>query len=80
MPLGRLLGYGADLYRFPSPNEGALPVSRSGLGNYGNFGIRTMLADESMLYIGTANPNNLMYEENNTAQTGGWELLGLEEK
>ena len=80
MPLGRLLGYGADLYRFPSPHEKALPVSRSGLGNYGNFGFRSMVADENALYVGTANPNNLMYDANHPEYTGGWELLELTRK
>jgi len=36
-----------------------------------------MVADENALYVGTANPNNLMYDANHPERTGGWELLEL---
>ena len=59
--------YGADLWRFKSGNSRALPQSINGVGNYLNYGVRTMAADSRSLYLGTANPMNLMAD-------GGWEL------
>jgi hypothetical protein len=59
--------YGADLWRFKSGNSPALPQSINGVGNYLNYGVRTMVADSGSLYLGTANPMNLMAD-------GGWEL------
>ena len=59
--------YGADLWRFKSGNSPALPQSINGVGNYLNYGVRTMAADSRSLYLGTANPMNLM-------ANGGWEL------
>lgn len=64
--------FGADLFRFPTPDVYAVPVSTNGIGNDKNYGIRTMVADEERLYLGTANPMNLDPE-------GGWELIGLTE-
>lgn len=61
--------FGADLYRFDSAQSAAIPVSTNGLGNYLNYGLRTMVSDDNKaLYIGTANPMNLNPE-------GGWELI-----
>jgi hypothetical protein len=72
--------YGADLFRFPSANQPAIPVSQDGLGNYSNYGIRTMLVDEGIysesgLYLGTANPMNLMTDPEDDKPEGGWELI-----
>lgn len=65
--------FGADLWRFPSADSAATRVSRDGLGNYTNYGLRNMLADEATgLYIGTANPANLF---NESGERGGWELI-----
>ena len=80
LPLGHVRGYGADLYRFPSPNRAALPLSRDGLGNLSNFGVRNLVADERGLYAGTANPFNLLYEPFREDQSGGWELLEIDQK
>ena len=63
---------GADLYRFPSVNEGAMPESLNGLDNIDNYGIRNMVADEA-LYLGMANPMNL-------SSRGGWELIRLSQE
>ncbi len=68
--------YGADLYRFASSNSDAVPEDLQGVGNYTNYGIRTMIADEA-LYLGTANPMNLMTVPNDNLPEGGWELLKL---
>lgn len=68
--------YGADLFRFRSTDLRALPVSISGVGNPTNYGIRTMLADDA-LYLGMANPMNLLTDPNDKAPEGGWELVRL---
>jgi hypothetical protein len=80
LPLGHVRGYGADLYRFPAASRAALPVSRDGLGNLSNFGIRNLIADERGLYAGTANPFNLLYKPLQPDQSGGWELLRIYRK
>jgi hypothetical protein len=69
--------FGADLYRFTSSYQPAVPVSLSGVGNYTNYGIRTMVSTEDALYLGTANPMNLMTDPNDDKPEGGWELLKL---
>ena len=53
--------------RFKSLRRPAVAVSRTGVGNAANYGIRTMVAEPDRLYLGTANPMNLLPE-------GGWEL------
>lgn len=68
---------GADLYAFTSPNMAAKPVSLNGLGNYLNYGIRTMIADD-FLYLGTANPMNMATEPGQA--NGGWELYKLRDE
>lgn len=62
--------YGADLWRFKSGTSSATPQSINGVGNYLNYGVRTMASDSRGLYIGTANPMNLM-------PAGGWELRSI---
>lgn len=69
-------GYGADLYAFDSPQGQARKVDDTGLGNSLNYGIRTMLADGTSLYLGMANPMNLRTDPK--GQHGGWELLRLQ--
>lgn len=64
--------FGADLFRFPGANTFAIPVEVNGVGNYLNYGIRTMVSDDENLFLGTANPMNL-------SPDGGWELIALEE-
>ena len=59
--------HGADLMRFTSLRSPAVAVSRTGVGNSANYGIRTMVAEPDRLFLGTANPMNLLPE-------GGWEL------
>jgi hypothetical protein len=53
------------------------PVSRNGLGNPVNYGLRTMVATDKTLYIGTANPYNLLANQSDGLPDGGWELLAL---
>lgn len=69
---------GADLRCFPSGDRPAVAVSLNGLDNYLNYGIRTMVADDDCLYIGTANPMNLATDPKKP--DGGWELFRLYDK
>ncbi len=68
--------FGADLLRFPATNHPAVPVSVAGVGNYTNYGIRNLLGDDA-LYVGTANPMNLLTDPKDDLPEGGWELIGL---
>lgn len=62
---------GADLYSFTSAKRAAVREDATGLGNSYNYGFRTLLTEEpGTLYIGTANPFNLVAD-------GGWELLKI---
>jgi len=69
--------FGADLYRFSSSADYAVPISLSGVGNYTNYGIRTMVADHDGLFLGTANPMNLLTNPFDDLPEGGWELRQL---
>ncbi len=67
--------YGADLWRFPSPDSAAVLVSRNGLGNYTNYGFRSVVVDEDTgMYLGTANPANIA-QDGHGNPIGGWELI-----
>jgi hypothetical protein len=69
--------YGADLWAFSSRHAPAKPVSRSGVGNFTNYGIRTMVATRDALYLGSANPMNLLTDPEDDVPEGGWELISL---
>jgi hypothetical protein len=69
-------GFGADLWRFPSSAAAAVAERIEGVGNYTNYGIRTMVSDDA-LYLGSANPMNLMTDRTDDRPEGGWELLRL---
>ena len=68
--------FGADLWRFGPTGGPAVAESVDGVGNYANYGIRTMVSDDA-LYLGTANPMNLMTNLSDDKPEGGWELLRL---
>lgn len=68
---------GADLMRFSNLNSPAETISNDGLGNYLNYGFRTMIGYGDDLFIGTANPMNLMTSTTDGLPDGGWELLKL---
>jgi hypothetical protein len=70
--------YGADLWTFASRQAPAIPVNVSGLGNFTNYGVRTMVSTKDALYLGTANPMNLLTDETDSMPEGGWELIRLE--
>ncbi|BCJ53960.1 hypothetical protein Asp14428_54350 [Actinoplanes sp. NBRC 14428] len=69
--------YGGDLWMFPSISDKAQPVSTTGVGNYLNYGVRTMIPDGPDLYLGMANPMNLRTDPTDDVPEGGWELLRL---
>ena len=68
---------GADLMRFPSSDSSAIAESITGVGNNSNYGVRTIIADDA-LYLGMANPMNLLTDQNDDLPEGGWELLKLD--
>lgn len=68
--------HGADLWRFPSAGEAAVAESIDGVGNPSTYGIRTMIAADG-LYLGMANPMNLLTDLDDDLPEGGWELLRL---
>lgn len=65
--------YGADIWRFPSTSSSAVRFTKNGLGNYTNYGFRTVLVDDTGLYYGTANPANIAQWDDGSLK-GGWEL------
>jgi hypothetical protein len=68
---------GADLYRFFDSASPAVAESLTGVGNYSSYGIRNMLTREEGLYLGMANPMNLLTDLTDDKPEGGWELLRL---
>jgi hypothetical protein len=78
LPLKADAEWGADLMQFPSAAEPASAVSRTGVGNFANYGIRTMAVVGDTLYLGSANPMNLMTDPDDAWPEGGWELIRLE--
>lgn len=70
---------GADLFRVASSSaDHALPEDVSGVGNWSSYGVRNMVSDD-FLYLGMANPINLMTDPQDDLPEGGWELLCLGE-
>ena len=61
---------GADLWRIHDQYSAAQPINITGAGNYLNYGIRTMVTNSQNMYLGTANPMNLL-------PGGGWELVKM---
>ena len=68
---------GADLYRFYASDEPAKAESLTGVGNYTNYGIRNMIGRDDGLYLGSANPMNLLTDLDDDKPEGGWELLRI---
>lgn len=71
---------GADLLRIPDGKTAAIPVSLDGMGNFSNYGVRNMVDIGGDMYVGTANPFNLLTNPSNTfyyGKLGGWELIDL---
>jgi hypothetical protein len=72
---GHSNGNGADLWEFSSNDTPARAVATDGVGNYLNYGIRTMVVDGSTLYLGMADPMNLDTSTTDDKPEGGWELI-----
>lgn len=71
---------GADLMKFSDSNTPAQPESLAGVGNNSSYGIRTMVADDDGLFLGMANPMNLLTCSTDKAINnglGGWSLICL---
>jgi hypothetical protein len=71
---------GADLLRLHSSSHAPVAVSLDGMGNFSNYGIRTMVKLNGNLYLGTANPFNLLTDPTSSQydhKLGGWELIRL---
>ncbi|HAS82160.1 MAG TPA: hypothetical protein DCS43_05665 [Verrucomicrobia bacterium] len=67
--------FGADLFCFANGDSAARAISRQGVGNPSTYGIRTMVSTPERLYLGMANPMNLLTDP--SKPLGGWELLAL---
>lgn len=67
---------GGDLWRIAGADLPAVPESLDGVDNLTNYGIRTLTAS-SDLFVGTANPMNLLTDPEDFLPEGGWELLCL---
>ena len=65
--------HGADLWRFDSANRFAVAESLNGAGNPTSYGVRSMVAEKNVMYVGMANPMNLVPGP----EGGGWELIEL---
>jgi hypothetical protein len=74
LPFKDSFDYGADLYYFKDNNSPAVAVTKRGFGNYSNFGIRTMSANDTGLYIGISNQFNLLTDPNDNNPEGGFEI------
>ncbi|MFY1637919.1 hypothetical protein ACN27F_32370 [Solwaraspora sp. WMMB335] len=74
------VSFGADLWVFESPHRAATLVDNTGLGNYLNYGVRSMAVDGSTVYLGMANPMNLRTDLTDDVPEGGWELIKLTPK
>ncbi|MGM0384923.1 MAG: hypothetical protein ACQERF_02920 [Actinomycetota bacterium] len=68
--------FGADLWRFTGNAKPAVAERTDGVGNHASYGIRTMVSDDA-LYLGMANPMNLLTDPGDDQPQGGWQLLRL---
>jgi hypothetical protein len=68
---------GADLFYFPFPQSPAFPESINGVGNLSSYGIRTVATGTGSMFLGMANPMNLLTNLTDDLPEGGWELLKL---
>jgi hypothetical protein len=67
--------FGGDLLFFQSSRTPAVAESMSGIGNPTNYGIRNMVRTEESMFVGMANPSNLLTHP--SFPQGGWELIEL---
>ncbi|MFN0101059.1 MAG: hypothetical protein ACKV2U_03095 [Bryobacteraceae bacterium] len=69
--------YGADLWVFNNTTSAAVAENTNGVGNYTNYGVRNIVPVGTKLYLGTANPMNLLTNYTDSVPDGGWELLQM---
>jgi hypothetical protein len=69
--------YGADLWRFDSPDTPAVAEDLAGLGNALNYGWRNLISDGEALYAGSAGAFNLVTDKTDAYPEGGVELIRL---
>ncbi len=70
---------GADLYYFLDPDGPAYPESWGGIDNYTSYGVRNMVTLDDVIFVGMANPMNLLTDPADKVPEGGWELIQLED-
>ncbi len=68
--------YGADLVRIPNSASPGFYENINGIGNYTNYGVRNMASNDA-LYLGMANPMNLLTDLTDEKPEGGWELIAM---
>jgi hypothetical protein len=66
---------GGDLFFIQDSKTPAVAESTSGIGNVTSYGIRNMVGADNSLFVGMANPNNLLTGP--IGPRGGWELIEL---
>ena len=71
---------GGDLYYFPEDGRPAFAESFGGVGNHTSYGVRSMASAPTGLYLGMANPMNLLTDTTDDVPEGGWEVLRLTDK
>ncbi len=69
---------GGDLVQFTTTSVPAMSVSRTGMGNVVNNGIRTLVSHPGGLFCGTATSANLLTNPSDNLPEGGWEFLKLD--
>lgn len=69
--------YGADVWRFDSPDEPAAAENLDGFGNGVTWGIRNLISDGDVIYAGTAGGFNLVTDPTDEYPESGWQLLRL---
>ena len=67
--------FGADLFFFQDSATPAVAENSTGLGNGASYGVRSMLPSAGSLFLGMANPANLLTGP--FGPRGGWELIEL---
>jgi len=72
--------YGADLYFFSDTASPARAENVTGFGNYASYGVRRLVPTPTSMFMGMANPMNLLTDTTDTLPEGGWELIELQLK
>lgn len=71
--------YGGDLWRFPAADKAGVKMTQDGFANFTNYGFRTVVSDDTGLYLGTANPANIAQDDDGNL-IGGWELIRVKKQ